>query len=92
MLSGDVQVVGWQIYVFRKGTAGSFLSFHAKLSEACVTQSPGTHCDCVRTKSSYLLRRNEVILCFMWMILTSINHSIELHRHADAACAVGGEV
>lgn len=28
----------------------------------------------------------------MTVKLTSVHHSIELHRHADAACAVGGEV
>lgn len=31
-------------------------------------------------------------LCHMTAILTSVHHSIELHRHADTACAVGGEV
>lgn len=31
-------------------------------------------------------------LCHMTAILTSVHHSIELHRHADTACAIGGEV
>lgn len=32
------------------------------------------------------------ILYHMTGVLTSVHHSIELHRHADAACAVSGEV
>lgn len=34
-------------------------------------------------------------LDFLWhmtAIPTGVHHSIELHRHADAACAIGGEV
>lgn len=31
-------------------------------------------------------------LCRITVTLTSVHHSIELHRHADTACAVGGEV
>lgn len=32
------------------------------------------------------------ILYHMTGVLTSVHHSIELHWHADAVCAVSGEV